>query len=156
MSAHLLEIDTRIWQKLVADLAAAGRGVRESGAFLLGSLNPTRSVSAYLMYSDIAPDLQHIDYVVLKGKHMAKVWDLCEQEGLMVVADVHTHPGLPRQSHSDRANPIVSMQGHIALIVPNFAQGSVVPEKLGVHQFQGSGRWQSWFHHEAASRLKLR
>ena len=42
--------------------------------------------------------------------------------GLTVVADVHVHPGDSGQSNSDRAYPMISQAGHIALILPRFAR----------------------------------
>jgi proteasome lid subunit RPN8/RPN11 len=110
-------------------------------------------VVTYLQYDDVSPTARSADYVVLLGNDMSKVWLECERQGLQVVADVHTHPAGPVQSRSDRANPIVSITGHIALIVPNFATGRVRPQDLGVHEFLGCGRWQSWFGEDAASRL---
>jgi proteasome lid subunit RPN8/RPN11 len=156
MPDHKLEISGLIWKQLISDLARTGRGIKESGAFLLGSMAPNRTVTEYLLYSDIAPDSQHVNYVLLRGRHMAKVWDICEQKGLRVVADIHTHPGVPIQSTSDRENPIVSIKGHIALIVPNFAQGVVLPSSLGFHEFQGQGVWHSWFRAQAAGLLRIK
>lgn len=156
MSLPMLEIGTQLWGRLVQDLARTGGGRKESGAFLLGTLYPSRRVSDYLLYSDIAPDSQHVDYVLLLGRHMATVWDECEKRHLMVVADVHTHPGAPIQSLSDRANPIISVAGHVALIVPNFAMGRVTTASIGLHEFQGSGKWKSWFKSEVAARLLVR
>ena len=151
----MLEIGACLWARLIADLARTGDGHRESGAFLLGNLEPRRTVTAYLLYADIAPDSQHVDYVLLRGRHMAKVWEECERWRVLVVADVHTHPDAPVQSRSDRANPIISVAGHIALIVPRFAQGKVTRSTVGVHQFQGEGKWHSWFGLDAAVRLHI-
>ncbi|WNO03997.1 Mov34/MPN/PAD-1 family protein [Rhodoferax mekongensis] len=155
MLVHKLEISKPLWQQLIRDLARTGMGVKESGAFLLGNMEPSRVVTEYLLYSDIAPDSQHVNYVLLRGRHMAKVWDICELRKLRVVADIHTHPGVPIQSPSDRDNPIVSIAGHVALIVPNFAKGLVVPSSLGFHEFQGQGEWRSWFRGEAAALLNI-
>jgi proteasome lid subunit RPN8/RPN11 len=151
----MLELPATLWVKLVADLARTGQGRRESGAFLLGTLAPRRTVATYLLYADVAPDSQHVDYVLLLGKHMARVWEECERTGLRVVADVHTHPAGPVQSRSDRANPIISLAGHVALILPRFAMGGVAPIDVGIHEFHGNGRWQSWFGPDAAARLFL-
>lgn len=155
MSHPMLELSAPLWSKLVSDLARTGQGRRESGAFLLGSITSRRIVKKYLLYADVAPDSQHVDYVFLLGKHMARVWEECERSGFRVVADVHTHPAGPVQSRSDRANPIVSVAGHIALILPRFAMGHVTPIDIGFHEFQGNGRWQSWFGSDAGTRLIL-
>ena len=156
MLAPQLEISDGLWRSLIKDLARTGEGRKESGAFLLGHQSLGREVTAYLLYSDIAPDSQHVNYVLLRGSHMARVWDECEKRQLKVVADVHTHPGAPWQSPSDRANPIISVPGHIALIVPNFAMGHITLASIGFHEFQGDGKWKSWFKADAAARLLIR
>lgn len=155
MSVPKLEIPMKLRHELIEQLARSGQGKRESGAFLLGTLQPNRNVTAYILYDEVSPTAQHSNYVRLLGSDMSKVWADCERRCLQVVADIHTHPRGPAQSLSDRAQPIVSLSGHIALIVPNFAIGFVQPEDLGFHEFQGRGRWKSWFGAEAASKIQF-
>lgn len=153
----LLEIPRGVYRGLVADLAASGRGVKESGAFLLGTLKAgQRRVESYLMYDVVAPQSsQKHDYVVLTGEEMAIAWDYCYRHGLEVVADVHTHPLGPAQSESDREYPMVSVAGHVALIVPFFATQDPQPRDLGVHVFHGDQRWSSLFGAQAESAVHI-
>jgi proteasome lid subunit RPN8/RPN11 len=146
MPRPLLEFDCDFYRQLIRDLARSGRGVKESGAFLLGTVEPIRRITDYLLYEEIAPQtaLMH-DYVALTGTDMAAAWDACRAKGLQVVADIHTHPGAPVQSVSDRAHPIVSIAGHVAVIVPDFAVHGTETKDLGVHLFLGNGRWESYF-----------
>jgi hypothetical protein len=51
-----------------------------------------------------------------------------------VVADVHTHPGGYGQSGVDQANPMIPETGHLALIVPNFADRAYGPGQIGVYE----------------------
>lgn len=157
MSLPLLEIPRQLYDSLIDDLAKSGRGVKESGAFLLGGLDGRRRhVSSYLMYDKVAPlSSNKFAYVAFTAEEMARAWEHCYEVGLLVVADVHTHPFGPAQSPSDRAHPIVSVAGHVALIVPNFAQGAPQPRELGVHLFCGSGRWESVFREKAAEFVQL-
>lgn len=155
MSSPLLEVPATLWRQLVSELAEAGGGFKEAGAFLLGQREPRRRVVDYELYSTIAPRSQEVDYVFLLGTDLARMWEECAQRGVAVVADVHTHPGGPRQSFSDRAHPIVAVPGHVALIIPNFALGEIPIEAIGVHEFRGSGKWKSWFGAAAAARLIL-
>jgi proteasome lid subunit RPN8/RPN11 len=161
MSRPLLEIPGELYESLITDLAASGRGVKEAGAFLLGDLEPSREgqrrlVRSYLMYDQVAPlsSSQHA-YVAFTAEEMARAWEHCYSVGMQVVADVHTHPLGPAQSKSDRAHPIVSIAGHVALIVPYFAMGSTRPQDLGVHVFGGQGRWASFFREEAAAAIQI-
>jgi proteasome lid subunit RPN8/RPN11 len=155
VSSSLLEIRREVWNRLVDDLARTGKGTRESGAFLLGASEQRRVVTDYLLYHEVAPESQHVDYVLLRGPDMARVWEECERRELFVIADVHTHPGAPAQSRSDRHHPIICIPGHVALIIPRFAQGLVPIDSLGLHRFLGSGCWESWFGPDVTSRLQL-
>jgi proteasome lid subunit RPN8/RPN11 len=157
MPHPLLEFPRSLFQALIIDLAKSGRGIKESGAFLLGKQESARRVvTSYLMYDKVAPESSRSHaYVAFTAEEMARAWEHCYATGLQVVADVHTHPFGPAQSISDRAHPIVSVAGHVALIVPNFAQGSPQPRQLGVHLFGGAGRWQSMFNEEAHAAVHL-
>lgn len=157
MPHPLLELPHSLFQALIVDLAKSGRGVKESGAFLLGRHEGARRfVTSYLMYDKVAPESSRSHaYVAFTAEEMACAWEHCYATGQQVAADVHTHPFGPVQSISDRAHPIVSIAGHVALIVPNFAQGSPQPRDLGVHLFGGAGRWQSMFGEKAQAAVIL-
>jgi len=74
---------------------------------------------------------------------------------MQVVADVHTHPRGPGQSPSDRANPMIGLTGHMALIIPRFAQGNVTPADVSVNVYLGAKRWESHFGQQAVVLIKL-
>lgn len=157
MSPPLLEMPRELYGALIGDLAKSGRGVKEAGAFLLGNHDDAgRRVTSYLMYDVVAQQssLEH-DYVAFTAEEMARAWDHCYRTGLQVVADVHTHPLGPAQSPTDRAHPIVSVTGHVALIVPHFALRDPRPADLGVHVFLGAGQWRSMFMQQARDAILL-
>ena len=157
MSRHLLEMPRSLYGTLIVDLAKSGQGIKEAGAFLLGSINgQTRRVSSYLMYDAVATERSNqYAYVTFSAAEMAHAWERCYATGLQVIADVHTHPRGPRQSLSDRAHPIVSIPGHVALIVPFFAMRGPEPVDLGVHVFEGAGQWRSMFNQAAHDAILL-
>ena len=157
MSRPLLEIPKSIYSMLMADLAKSGHGVKEAGAFLLGHMDDKmRRVTSYLMYDVIAPESnRNHAYVALSAKEMAAAWSHCYATGLQVVADIHTHPLAPMQSVTDRAHPMVSVAGHVALIAPYFAMRNPQPADLGVHVFEGGGQWCSMFQQAAQNSILL-
>ncbi|MCH2240934.1 MAG: Mov34/MPN/PAD-1 family protein [Aquabacterium sp.] len=143
--APLLEVPAVLWTELMTHLCEQGAGVRESGAFLLGrKTDAGRVVMAFVPYEQLQTDAFSNDYVFLKADSFAKLWEVCRATGMTVVADVHTHPFGPGQSHSDRTNPMVALKGHIALIVPKFAKGTPRPRDLGLYVYQGNHRWASY------------
>lgn len=156
MSAPLLEVRQGLWEELLEHLRHQGGGVRESGAFLLGrKTEATRTVAAFLPYERLQADALHDDYVSLTAASFAKLWELCDQEALSVVADVHTHRFGAGQSRSDRENPMIALRGHIALIVPNFARDGRGFQGVGLYVYQGSHRWSSHFGSDVAQRIRL-
>jgi proteasome lid subunit RPN8/RPN11 len=143
--APLLEVPALLWAELMAHLREQGAGVRESGAFLLGQKTDTgRTVLRFLPYEQLQADAFSHDYVSLRADCFAKLWEVCRNEGMTVVADVHTHPFGPGQSRSDRENPMVALKGHVALIVPRFAKGNPRPRDLGLYVYQGNHQWVSY------------
>lgn len=147
-------IPPQLFTTLISGLAERGRGHRESGAFLLtGSDHPLdelpQPVTAIAFYDDLDPgcltgriDFHSVGYVALQ--------QLCRRDGLRVVADIHTHPAdRVQQSRIDADHPMVALDGHVALIAPNFAAGVTDVSQLGVH-LRADGAWTSHYADRAA------
>ncbi len=142
---HRLSCSSRLWRVLLHELARRGGGHRESGAFLLGKrLGGRRVIDGFICYDDLDPHCLDSGIVVFDGAGYGPLWQHCRKAQLEVVADVHTHGGSARQSAADRDHPMVATPGHVALIVPGFAQRLVDARELGVYEYQGDHRWQSY------------
>lgn len=131
----------RLWVDILRELRDRGRGQRESGGFLLGRREGNcRVIEGFLAYDAVDPDALrgHIEF---DGSRMNVVWSECRRRGLQVVADVHTHPGGFGQSDIDRGNPMIPERGHLALIIPGFAQRFCLPGKIGIYEFRGRDGW---------------
>lgn len=154
--APLLKAQEQLWVELIEHLRVQGAGIRESGAFLLGyKTDAGRVMTRYLPYEHLQVDALHNDYVSLTSASFAKLWDFCRSEGLSVVADVHTHRFGAGQSNSDRTNPMVALAGHIAFIVPSFAQGNVRLQDLGMYIYEGNHMWTAYFDSDVGQLVQL-
>lgn len=138
-----IAMSRRQWRGIVTQLRTRGAGTRESGAFLLARRGGRR-VRAVAYYDDL-------DAACLTGgisfaaTGYSRLWKICRDRGLTVVADVHTHPGQwVDQSDIDAANPMIAQRGHIAVIVPDYASDESL-DACGVHTYQGDGHWESRF-----------
>lgn len=139
---HRLSCPSKIWGDGLTELRRRGQGRRESGAFLLGIRNgKLRSIYCFVFYDDLDPLCLDSGIVVFDGAGYGKLWQLCRESGLTVVADIHTHLGLPYQSLADRNHPMVAVVGHIALIVPNLAARPVQTQELGIYEYKGAHNW---------------
>lgn len=132
-----------LWRRLLAGLRERGRCCsRESGAFLLGYRHGERSrIVDFVLYDDLDAHCLDTGIVRFDGRYFGQLWTLCRRRSLSVVADVHVHPGAADQSQSDRENPMISKAGHVALILPYFATGTLQHEEIGIYQYQGGKRW---------------
>ncbi len=131
------------WEQLTAELGRRTGGVRETGAFLLVDADRGRlpAVSRIVYFDDL--DRNCLTGGISMGPTaFGKLWTLCRSDGLRVIADVHTHPGtFVCQSDIDRANPMVAMAGHVAIVVPYLATRPFAPRECGVHVYLGGHRW---------------
>ena len=151
-----LRIGVALWEDLLRGLRERGGGIRESGAFLLGTGDGAeRSATRIVLYDDLDPNCLNEGYVRFDGRHYGRLWEFCGRDSLSVVGDVHTHPYGPGQSHSDKMHPMVSIAGHIALIVPNYAQGVISAADVGVYVYRGRYRWGKYRGRRAAMVLHI-
>lgn len=143
---HELSCSWLLWRRLTARLRERGLGAtRESGAFLLGSLEPGRParIVDFVLYDDL--DRHSLDTGIIRfdGRYFGKLWAICRERRLTVVADVHVHPGDSAQSASDKAHPMVTQAGHIAIILPQFARAPIRREEIGIYRYLGDRAWQT-------------
>jgi hypothetical protein len=144
-SDHRISCSESLWMSLLHELHGRGGEQHEAGAFLLGMKGKRRlEIKDAVFYDDLDPNAHDSGVCVLPGDAFAKLWKICRQRNLSVVADIHTHPGEARQSCSDRMNPMVANVGHIAIIVPHFARAPVTNGSLGIYEYRGSYQWDDF------------
>jgi len=140
--APKLSFSRYFWFGLVGELKRRGGGCRESGAFLLAAQG-SRRVQCAAYYDDLQPGSLDEGFIIFEDSGYVALTKLCQRESLSVVADVHTHPGTwTGQSEADRDHPMMPRSGHIALIIPVFAQANRYHHRgIGAYHYQGDGVW---------------
>ena len=147
-----------LWDLTIAELGRRSlNGKREAGAFLLAARSDGgRRVAKAVYFDDLDPDCL-VGSIHFRATGYSKLWDLCDEEELRVIADVHTHPGTRvAQSSIDRANPMIARAGHLALIVPAYGTRPVEACEVGVHEYRGDRGWKSWLGPRAELILRVR
>lgn len=143
----------RAWRSLMRELARRGAGVKESGAFLCA--RPGSRRIRHVAYYDDLDATCLTGGISFSGTGYSRLWAMCRDRGLTVIADIHTHPGhWVEQSSIDSANPMIATVGHVAIIAPLYATTSD-PTACGVHVYAGSGKWCSAYGSETAQVLRL-
>ena len=142
-----IEVDLDLWQEIVQELGRRSiSGSRESGVFLLASAERgARRVVRAAYFDDLDPECL-VGNIHIRASGFSKLWDLCDSQRLRVIADIHTHPGISvAQSSTDRANPMIAKEGHLALIVPHYGTRPVQARDVGAHEYRGDSGWASWY-----------
>jgi proteasome lid subunit RPN8/RPN11 len=143
-----------LWRRVILQLRRRGGGHSESGAFLLAEqAAATDRVKSFVCYDDLDPNAYDGGVIAFHAVGYSALWEQCRNSKRRVVADVHTHPGrYVRQSSIDQRNPMLPLQGHTALIVPNFGDTPWwTLDGIGVYEHLGGFRWRS---HPVGSRKR--
>jgi hypothetical protein len=145
MQTVKLTIKSPVWNELVQQLKTRGNGLTESGAFLLGP-SDGQEISSFICYDELDPEAYSEGIITFDGGAYVGLWDHCRQNNLKVLADVHTHPGnWTGQSPTDQKHPMIPTSGHIALIVPRYAQNKQTGlAGVGLFEYLGDKKWKPY------------
>lgn len=69
-------------------------------------------------------------------------WFRLADENRSIRAQIHTHPGEAFHSATDDQWPIVSTEGFVSLVVPNFARGSIDLTQIWAGILDKDGVWK--------------
>jgi hypothetical protein len=73
---------------------------------------------------------------------LTEFWQRLAAAKRSIKVQVHTHPGRAFHSATDDRWPIISQDGFISIVVPNFAAGSPSLERAWIGRLQANGKWQ--------------
>lgn len=147
-----------LWARLISSLRRGGQGTRESGAFVLGHQDGSVArATRFVCYDSLDPKAYQGGAIQFHSEGYAALWQMCRESRLLLLCDVHTHPGHNvEQSHIDQRHPMVAVVGHTALIVPCFAHTSRWSlQGVGVYEYLGDFRWRTHELQSSRSRLFL-
>ncbi|MGQ4479361.1 hypothetical protein [Streptomyces sp. SAS_276] len=160
MTDTRLVVDAPLFRDMVRELARRGEGRRESGAFLLTDRDRPadrlpQPVTAIAYYDDLDPGCL-TGAITFGADGYTALAARCRRDRLRVVGDIHTHPSdRVAQSRTDAANPMIALDGHVALIAPRFAAGVTSAQDLGVH-VRENVVWSSAFGARSAALVRIR
>lgn len=152
-----LKVPRSLWDDLTRHLNTASAGRQESGAFLLGSVDDAggREAASFVPYDALEAATLHAQAVRVRTVAFSRLYDLCEQRKQQVIADIHAHPRSARPSFIDRANPMMAVPGHIALIVANYAYLPVRLDEMTFNVYEGPGQWFTAAGRDVANYLEV-
>jgi proteasome lid subunit RPN8/RPN11 len=139
---HKLRCSRALWRSICRELCERSEGRHESGCFLLGrAIDGCKVVSDTVYYDELDPNAYASGVCILKANSFGKLWKICRERDLDVVADIHTHLFSANQSQADRTNPMIAEKGYIALIAPQLCCKRSAPADMNIYEYQGAHRW---------------
>jgi len=157
VSTRHLTVSGSLWRSTWQGLHTRGGGERESACVWAGTRDRDVETAETIIFLDDLPGtigrrLQHRT----SREAVAALLRLTRELGLVIVADIHTHPAdWVDLSVVDQAHPIEYRIGLLALVLPDFASGPPELARAGVHEYLGDGRWNTLTGADAHGRIGI-
>jgi len=85
--------------------------------------------------------------------HRINVW--LYRNSLTLIAQIHSHPGRAYHSSTDDQYAVATTVGCVSLVVPNFANGPFVVDRIAAYRLNASGLWQPLSASQAAKLILI-
>ena len=79
--------------------------------------------------------------VVVDGSELHRINRWLYEQGMTLIAQLHSHPGEAYHSATDDTFPIATAVGSLSLVVPDFARNPFSLERCAVYRLAGDGSW---------------
>lgn len=153
----VIKISSSLWQKTQKGLATRGAGERESACLWVGQRGKEIwLVKGIIFLDDIPGTISNRRYHHTPKEVVNKIYQVLRNEGLQIIADVHTHPGgNVEMSNLDKNHPIEYRIGLLSIILPNFGFAPVTLRNTGFHEYLGNDKWGRIPYKDVLRRISL-
>lgn len=127
----------------LSELQTAGRNGKEGVVLWLGQRTSARR--RIEVDEALCPDHQASrDHFWFSARAMRRIREVLRTQGLMIAAQVHTHPGHAFHSQADDEWAITRHQGALSLVIPHFALGTsweTLPADVACYRLSAENKW---------------
>lgn len=150
-------ISANAWRQVTDHLRDQGRRGQEGYAVLAGTVS--RDGTAYAT-SALLTGHQGGHWTATYGQpsvaELAAIGRQLHQAGMVLLAQVHSHPGAAFHSATDNGGAASTRRGFLSIVVPNFGMNTFDDfNGCKVYEYQGNGRWREWRPAEMRNRLSV-
>lgn len=158
--AHLQEVrcvavERAVIQGTLRTLQEFGDRGLEGLVLWLGEIEPgiARIIQAYVPVQHPITSETGLGYFV-SGETLFELNRSLETTGLRLIAQVHSHPEEAYHSDADDRYAIVTADGGLSLVVPNFGHASADPSSWAVYRLS-QGNWRELSFKETRDLIKV-
>lgn len=133
----MLRIRRELLEETFEHFRRCGRGRHECVAYWLGPRDADGQVTEVVhpRHSATATSYE------VQGSWVNELWQRLAEDGLGLLAQVHTHPG--SAFHSSRDDDMAALQtaGFVSLVIPGFGHGAISLDGAHVALRERDGEW---------------
>jgi hypothetical protein len=149
-------VDRPVVQSTLGTLQQFGARKLEGLVLWLGEIKPGRAhvMRAFTPHQHSVSGEDGVGYFV-GGETLFELNRALAESGLRLIAQVHSHPNRAYHSDTDDRYAIITVDGGLSLVVPNFGQAPADPTSWAVYRLVQS-RWCELSTDEARALLSVR
>jgi hypothetical protein len=119
-----------------------------------------RDGKAFHVECSLIPEQRHLQSgdgvcVIVEADALHRLNVFLHEQGLLPIAQVHSHPGEAYHSGTDDQYAVVTKVGCLSLVVPDFASKPFALGDCAVYRLTADGRWGELTSAEAADLIKI-
>lgn len=134
----MLRLSACVLKETILALARCGNGRCECVVYWTGPKDKKNTVDGWEH-----PAHRRSPYgYQIEDSWLTAYWFQLAKENRSIRAQIHTHPGEAFHSVTDDKWPVVSTEGFVSLVVPNFARGSIDLTQIWAGVLRGDGTWK--------------
>jgi len=139
-----ITLSRALWKETIYGLRVRGEEKNESACIWAGQRSPVQNeVQEVIFLDDIAGVMGRELFHRVPTFAIDKLFSTLREKGLSIIADIHTHPenwvGL---SWIDMEHPLEYRVGFLMIVLPYYASTEIQLKDIGVHEYQGNGKWR--------------
>jgi hypothetical protein len=93
--------------------------------------------------------------VQLSFQQMIRLTEVLASNDMVLLAQVHNHPGSLPHSFGDEKNPASHQAGYISIVVPDMGLQSIDLQRCLVYEYQSHLRWRELAEEEKSQLFKI-
>lgn len=133
-----------------------GREHLEGVALLVGRSNDAVfDIMATIIPAQNSYQLESGLLYSVPGEELFRINKLLYENQLTLIAQVHSHPGAAYHSDTDDAYPIVTVQGGLSIVVPNFGYDAFDLDDWAVYRLSDRNEWKVLGEDEVRELIKV-
>jgi hypothetical protein len=93
--------------------------------------------------------------VQLRFQQMLRLTEVLASNDMILLAQIHNHPGSLPHSFGDERNPASHQAGYISIVVPDMGLQGIDLQRCRVYEYQSRLRWRELVEEEKSQLFKI-